>query len=387
MASVADQVSIALERARMEEALERANQELETRVWQRTEELRRANTALERGTRQLRNLAGELSLAEQRERRRLAGMLHDHLQQLLVSARYQVESLKSRGGEPLRESLDRVDDLIGQSIEESRTLTAELSPPVLHSSGLGPLLEWLSRWIAGKHNLGVDLRLPPELPAMAEDVAVQLFQSTRELLFNVVKHAQADRAVLEVEVTVGTLALTVSDQGVGFDPGRLGERSGTESFGLFSIRERLNLIGGTLAIRSAPGQGSRFTVSVPVASLGGAVPSPDAPVGTAPARPLDRTIVDAASKVRVLLVDDLESSRNGLAQLLASEEDLEVVGEAGDGESAVALATRLKPDVVVMDVSMPGMNGIEATRRRKTAPPTGRLPVDLAREFPRPPKP
>jgi CheY-like chemotaxis protein len=131
----------------------------------------------------------------------------------------------------------------------------------------------------------------------------------------------------------------------------------TGGFGLFSIRERLECLGGHLKIDSSLNLGTRVTVELPVAldlsqSKG------------IQARSKTRTVQagDATSPIRVLLVDDHRIVREGLAQLLNGTPGIKVVGEAEDGYEAIDLARRLKPDVVVMDVSMPRMTGIEATR-------------------------
>ncbi len=365
MRTIADQVSIALERARAEEALRRLNEDLEARVELRTEELRLANARLVKRTVQLRKLARELALTEQRERRRLADMLHDHLQQLLVGARYHTELLGQRSGDEMREAVAQLDELLCQSIDVSRTLTAELGPPLLHTSGLRPAFQWLAQWLKAHQNLEVCLELPAELPPMCEDVTVQLFQSVRELLFNVAKHAGVKAARLIVAEGAGMLRFQVSDAGVGFDPSLLADRAGTETFGLFSIRERLDLLGGELHIESQPGEGSCFTLSVPLAELGSplALQAAVTPGEPGQPRPAAEAVSPLPCRIRVLLVDDHEITRKGLMQLLSNEADLEVIGDAEDGETALELAARLKPDVVVMDVSMPGMGGIEATRR------------------------
>jgi len=364
MATVADQVAIALQRVRMVEALANANESLEARVTKRTEELVQSNVDLERTTRQLRNLAADLALTEERGRRRLAGVLHDHLQQLLVGARQRIESQRPQGREDLKQALDQVDELLGASLEVTHSLTAELSPPVLYASGLGPALEWLAQWMGETQNLEVELSLPFRIPSLAEDLTIQLFQSTRELLFNAVKHARVRQAALTVTVNGGVLGLVVADRGVGFDPDLIVEKTGTESFGLFSIRERLSLIGGRLTIESRPGEGSRFTLSVPLAGFetagdagGNAPPMPRGASWVSPAQG-----IATPPSIRVLLVDDFEITRKGLALLIVRDGDMQVVGEAADGEEAVRLAELLHPDVIVMDVNMPGMNGIEATR-------------------------
>ena len=142
-------------------------------------------------------------------------------------------------------------------------------------------------------------------------------------------------------------------------------------FGLFTIRERLEYLGGSLAIESAPGQGSRFTLRVPFRS---AVPAAAEPLASVPG-PIVRPASPTAPgrKVRVLLVDDHAIVRQGFARLLNAEPDLEVVGEAADGKAAVELAGRLQPDVVTMDVNMPVLDGMEATRQIRAQCPGVRV--------------
>jgi ligand-binding sensor domain-containing protein/signal transduction histidine kinase len=241
-----------------EEALREARDLLEEKVRERTAELTaRAD--------QLRSLAGELTLTEQRERRRLAAVLHDHLQQLLVGANLRV-SLLARTEDPLVKQMAReIHELLNESIEASRSLTAELSPPILCQGGLVAGLQWLARWMREKHALTVELDLQEQLAAAPEDVGVLLFESVRELLFNVVKHAQTQSATVSVRrVEQGMLEITVGDAGVGFDPASLKIARQAGGFGLFSIRERLNLIGGRLEIVSSPGRGVQVTLLGPL---------------------------------------------------------------------------------------------------------------------------
>ncbi len=332
--------------------------------WRRSEQqLRSAHAEIAQRASQLRALAGELTLSEQRERRRMAKLLHDHLQQLLVGAKFRAAILERGGDELVRNAVAEIEKLLDDSIQASRSLTAELSPPILHDGGLAPGLEWLSRWMADKHGLFVQLEVEKDLPQIPDDVRILLFESVRELLFNVVKHAHC-RSVDVTARRIGSreVILTVSDEGQGFDPSavkKAGETGG--GFGLFSIHERLGMIGGKLEIDSAPGKGSRFVLTAPVNEAPAAAAEP-LPARAGGARPVQTGEMQGAAPIRILLADDHIVMREGLAQLLGQEPDVLIVGQASDGAEAVELARRLLPDVILMDMSMPNLNGVEATR-------------------------
>lgn len=233
---------------------------------QAADELKRLYQALEQRAGQLRALACELTEAEERERHRLAQVLHDHLQQILVAAKLRLDRLSRRlSGEPFAQSLQQTTELLDQALAESRSLTAELSPPVLYDAGLAAGLEWLARQMLARHGLPVHLEVEAEAVEVATDIAVFLFQAVRELLFNVVKHAQADSAqVRMVRSSPTEVQIVVADQGIGFNPAELEHREVAEGFGLFSIRERLSFLGGQFHIDSAPGRGTRMVIEVPL---------------------------------------------------------------------------------------------------------------------------
>ena len=213
----------------------------------------------------MRALANELTQSEQRQRRRLAQMLHDQLQQLLIAAKFRVGALRSRTtGEEQLQAVDQVNELLDESIEASRVLTIELSPPILYDAGLVPALEWLARWMREKHGLTTAVDANEEAEPDSEHIRALLFEAVRELLFNVVKHAHIDEATVLVEKTTkNEISVTVEDTGDGFDPKAAQDRKTGAGFGLFSIRERFGLVGGHMDVETAPGRGTRVTLRVP----------------------------------------------------------------------------------------------------------------------------
>lgn len=327
------------------------------------EELVQANNLLKRQFAQTRKLTEELTYVEQRERQRIARLLHDHLQQLLVAARMRIEMARQMSDfppeSPNRHAFDEVDDLLAQCLAASRSLIMELSPPILHESGLIAALRWLARWMKELHGLNVILEegIPPV--ALPENVRSILFEATRELLFNVVKHSGTHQARVQIGRLDGFLHICVSDQGKGLDP-RPPEDDLPHSFGLLNIQHRLSWLQGKMSIDTAPGQGCRVTLCVPEVSIREIPPKDVARVN----EPVATTAFPSRDdgQVRVLLADDHRVVREGLANTISMETGLLLVGQAATGRQAVELARQVHPDVVIMDINMPDMNGIEATR-------------------------
>ena len=349
-------------RKHVEEALQAAHSELEARVAERTA--------------QLRALAAELTQSEERERRRIAQILHDELQQLLVAARLRLEAVRERReARALIDDLLRIEALIGESNDIARGLSHELSPAVLHEHGLVAGLRWLGQWMNERHGLVVRVDANASVEALEHDVKVLLFQSVRELLFNVIKHSGVKRACVRMRVTADRqVTILVSDRGRGIEPVRAREcRMSSMGFGLFGIRERLAFVGGQMDVVGKPGGGARFRLVVPLPGE-----PPAATVSTAPparrVRPETRSEAaahrgqrsprqEARPTIRVLLADDHKIVREGLAMALNKRSGIEVVGMASDGQEAVTLAGALQPHVVIMDVSMPRLDGMAATRQ------------------------
>jgi PAS domain S-box-containing protein len=338
---------------------------------QRAESALREHTAeLEYRTTQLSRIASDLTLAEQHAREQIAKTLHDGLQQLLVIALLSLEQQLKRDSTNGVEPSELVSDAkqqIEEAIAAARSLSLELFPPVLQLSGLPAALRWLGNWTQHKYKLDVRVVADQRADSARKDIRTLLFESVRELLFNAVKHAQTDRVTVELARDGNDqLCITVSDQGIGFKPAELERRSkvGQVGWGLFSIRERLTLLGGCFEIESAPGRGTRVRLIAPLVESQRALDEPArssvAPVDNKPASSNGGSPLDA---LRILIVDDHALVRNALRDILNERPQLSVVGDASNGFDAIARAHTLRPDIILMDVAMPHMDGIQATMR------------------------
>lgn len=245
-------------------ALEDLNQErteLEKKVDWRTAELRQK-------VRQLARMASELTQAEERERKRLAHVLHDQLQQVLVAAKMRIETLGSANDEQRKAETGELISLLDEALGNSRSLAVELSPPVL-GEGLGKALEWLcGTWIKNKYDLTVRTRIDPSIDARQVCMRNLVFLAVKELLFNVVKHSGSQEAWVELTVhDSGNFQVIVRDHGRGFELNVPGDKGSLSSgLGLASVRERLEILGGSLVVHSRPGQGVEAIILAPLKS-------------------------------------------------------------------------------------------------------------------------
>jgi PAS domain S-box-containing protein len=215
---------------------------------------------------QLRSLASQLSLAEERLRRRIATELHDHIAQNLAISKIKLAALADTASTQDRaKQMREINDLIAQAIEDTRSLTFEVSPPVLYELGFEAALGWLARQAGKRFGLKVDFIDDGLAKPLDNDVTVMLFQAVRELLVNVAKHAKTAKARITTKKIRNTIRIIVEDKGAGFDASGIGTRDYTKGgFGLFNIRERLNFIGGKIEIRSKPSRGTKVMLFAPL---------------------------------------------------------------------------------------------------------------------------
>jgi PAS domain S-box-containing protein len=320
--SVAGQAAIALENARLHGEL--AEREL-----------------------RLQDLVAELLVAREEERRLVACDIHDELTQVAVAAHQTLQAyaddnppVSSRSEDKLRRSLE----LARQTVREARRMIANLRPAVHDDLGLAAGLRMKVDALRAE---GWDLEYEETLgeERLPAEVETTLYAVCREALTNVGKHSQTTRASVTLRRLGDRAFLEIRDRGRGFDEALLARNgTGGEHVGLRGMRERVALLGGELRVHSRPGMGTSVVAEVPRAMpIRGVTSSPS----------------------RLLIADDHLLAREGLRAVLAGEPDLEVVGEAADGREALELCRLLRPDLLLMDVRMPGMDGLAATRALK----------------------
>ena len=216
---------------------------------------------------QLRAVSAQLLQTEEAERRRIASDIHDQVGQTLAACRIKLGECVAAASDPaLKAGTEAVRALVEQAIQETRSLTFDLSPPVLHELGLVPALEWLAEEHTRRDGVLVLCEALGPTPSPGE-LSVLLFRIVRELLVNVAKHAGAREARVRLRCDASAIRIEVIDDGVGFDAAEaLVPQGRSDGFGLFSIRDRLRFIGGRLELDSALGRGTRVVVTAPMSA-------------------------------------------------------------------------------------------------------------------------
>jgi len=231
-------------------------------VVQDTAALKEADEQLRIAHGRLQAATSEALLSEERERRKLAVDLHDGIGQLLALASMRLGILRSSAqAHGLDPQVREVEKLICEANERSGSLTFQLCPPILYDVGLVEAVRWLAEDLERSYALHVTLEDDGHRLPLDEVIRITLFRSVRELLINVAKHAQTSEAKVRFSSKDHLISIAVEDHGVGFAPGTDSGR-----YGLFSIQERMNHLGGSLQVESVPGQGTRVTLTAPVTS-------------------------------------------------------------------------------------------------------------------------
>jgi signal transduction histidine kinase len=214
----------------------------------------------------LRSLASALSLAEEQERRKIADEVHEQIGQNLAFAKIKLGKIRELAiSGNLGDAVDEVIKVIDETIEETRALVFQVSSPILYELGFVMAVESLTRQSQKQHGISMAFEDDGQPKPLSDDVRVLLFQAVRELLANVVRHAQAKTAKVSIAKGGDEIIVDVKDDGIGFEPAQIGPAMDQEMrFGLFSIRERLESLGGSIQIESKRGHGTLVTLSAPL---------------------------------------------------------------------------------------------------------------------------
>ncbi len=217
--------------------------------------------------RQIRGLASNLTAAEQKERHRISQVLHDDLQQRLFAVKMQLSFLQDayqkNDLETVQKDSANLESWLGEAIETTRRLSIDLSPIILQGENLADAISWLDAQVLERYGLDVALHVRGPVPRLDDDMRVMLFHTVRELLFNVVKHAETAHATVTLEQINDRLRIVVGDHGKGFDGDGIMSDLQT-AHGLLDIRNRLNLLGCNMQVHSKPGDGTEVIIDAPI---------------------------------------------------------------------------------------------------------------------------
>jgi len=226
-------------------------------------EINKARKQLDADVAQLKSLSSQLAITEERERRRIATELHDQIGQSLVFSKLKLDELQnSANTSELTKALNEISNNIIQLIQDTRMLTFDLSSPILNEIGFETAVSaWLDDQIQEKHGIKTEFEDDGEQKPLDKDIRAILFRNVRELLVNIVKHANAQKVKVSICKVDGQICVSVEDNGEGFEPAEVASKA---TFGLFSIRERLEQLDGSFEIKSEPGHGSKITMTAPL---------------------------------------------------------------------------------------------------------------------------
>ena len=212
----------------------------------------------------LQRMSFDAIVTEESERRRIAIELHDRMGQALALAQIKLTSVRGDLEGDVRSSVDGAVELLEQAIADARGLIFELSPPILYDLGLKEALDWLAEDLENRHGIKVEISDDGAYKKLDDAAKGVVFRAVRELLMNVLKHAQSPAAKVSLRSADGHFLIDVEDQGLGFELGSPKGPAGNQGFGLLSVREQISRLGGELTIDSAPGRGTLASVCVPL---------------------------------------------------------------------------------------------------------------------------
>jgi two-component system, NarL family, sensor kinase len=343
-------------------------------------ELVETNEALRVTETSLRQLSGRLLQLQDEERRRIARDLHDVTGQKIALLSMSLDRLGRLVGPSdveVEETFEDTRDVVRKIGEEIRTLSYLLHPPLLDESGLASAVRWYAEGFQKRSGIHLAVDIAPGLGRLSTEVETALFRVVQESLTNVHRYSGSPNAEIKIYTNGDELCLEIVDHGKGIEAGTVRTSiDGIASLGVGipGMRERLRQLGGQLEVDFAR-NGTRVLANVPLKQGEAEVPAfPDDFESSTPAanRDSDPTARGDA-RSRILIADDHEVMRRGVRGLLESHDEWAVCGEAFEGREAVLKSRELRPDLIIMDINMPGLTGIAAAQQIRRENPSAKI--------------
>jgi two-component system, NarL family, sensor kinase len=326
-----------------------------------------ANEALRATETSLRQLSARLLQLQDEERRRIARDLHDVTGQKVAVLSMSLDRLARQADEhkpETRQSIKESRDIVGQIGEEIRTLSYILHPPLLDECGLASAVHWYAEGFEKRSGIKLEVTVNGDLPRLPIDAETTLFRVVQESLTNVHRYSGSSVAKISISKEDGEVRLEIIDHGHGNKTGKARAKldgSAPLGVGIPGMRERLHQLGGGLTVDFGA-NGTCVTATLPVKKAGDGEFTGESPTS------LSFAIHSAQdARRRILIADDHELMRRGLRGLIESHDEWAVCGEAVEGSEAVRKAGELEPDLVIMDVNLPGLSGINAAMQIRQA--------------------
>jgi PAS domain S-box-containing protein len=348
-------------------------------------DLRDSANALKQKEASLQTLSARILQLQDEERRRIARDLHDITGQELAAIALSLGQLARMQDKDHPERKQLVADAVGmvkKVEEEIRTLSYVLHPPLLDELGLGSALSWYTEGFERRTGIRVQLKIPQNVRRLPPDEETALFRVVQEALTNVMRHSGAKKVWIEVAERASALSITVRDAGKGMPLPKPGspQRKARLGVGILGMRERLRQLGGGLEIQSGP-WGTKVLAYAPI--VRGERAEPQALLGAKTAAPpAEHAAGETSARHCILIADDHEVTRQGIKTLLSEQPDLEVCGEAADGLEAIDKTRDLNPDLLILDLSMPGAGGLTVARRVRQIDPDTKILVFTTHSYP-----
>jgi two-component system, NarL family, sensor kinase len=338
-----------------------------------------ANEALRANEEALRQLSARLLELQDEERRRIARDLHDITGQKLalqcIALSRMTRLLLPTANQETKDSIAQCLELTNQISEEIRTLSYLLHPPLLDELGLPSAVKWYTQGFQKRTGIRVGVDIARDLPRLRPDVEVALFRVVQESLTNVHRYSGSATAHVRICGHQNDLKLEVGDAGKGMQAEGIKARTGeiaTLGVGIQGMRQRIRQLSGRLEILSKPGKGTLVVATLPINELR-IQPQAEQETERHGGVRREKAAESTRSRRRILVADDHELLRRGVRSMLETEADLQICGEAVDGADAVEKTLSLGPDLVILDINMPALNGLAVVRQILQARPETRI--------------